>query len=297
MKKLLVFLLCAVMALSMMAPVFAADEKNHLSLDFEDLPEGNVTKPADKMYSSHPKTGTIEVVTFEGRKVLKFFHLGADAKSDPYFDFFDVNGSTGTLQSKQGASQQIIMEYDLYLESCTPEMMWNLVTSKEYPASLNGSNCFGDTGVIKGSDLGLYKYADINAENPPKPLFTFELKKWYKIAVAIDSAKDTYSIFIDGKLIIENVESTIKAKDAASPSTLRINYRSYDKGDATLYVDNIKVYDGTQPRGYVAPAPAPAVTAKPAVTPTAPQTFDAGILAVAAAAASLAGAVVLKKKK
>ena len=296
MKKLLVFLLCAMMALSMMAPAFAAEEKNLLALDFEDLPEGNVTRPADKMYSSHPKTGKIQVVSFEGKKVLRMDHISADAKSDPYFDFFYVNGSTGTLKANQGASQQIIFEYDLYLESCTPDMRWNLVTTKEYPASMAGSFAMGDTGVIKGSDLGLYKYADISADPPVKPLFTFQLKKWYKIAVAIDSAKDTYSIYIDGKLIVKDVESTIKAKDAESPTVLRVNYRSYAQGDATLYIDNIKVYDGTQPRDYVAPA----VTEKPAATtttPKAPQTFDAGIIAIVTAAASLSTAVVLKKKK
>ncbi len=42
---------------------------------------------------------------------------------------------------------------------------------------------------------------------------------------------------------------------------------------------------------------APAATQKPTTTPKAPQTFDAGIIAVVTAAAALAGTVVLKKKK
>ena len=42
---------------------------------------------------------------------------------------------------------------------------------------------------------------------------------------------------------------------------------------------------------------APAATTKPAATPTAPATFDAGIIVAAVAAVSLAGTVVLKKKR
>ncbi|MBE6561337.1 MAG: hypothetical protein E7662_09425 [Ruminococcaceae bacterium] len=295
MKKLLVFLLCAMMALSMMAPAIAAEEKNLLALDFEALPEGNISRPADKMYSSHPKTGTIKVITVDGNKVMEVARSAE--KADPYFDLFYVNGTTATLQSAQGASQQIVLEYDLYIKAACDAMQWSIGISKEYPASLAGSFVMGDTGVILG-DLGLYKYADIKADPRPAPLFRFELKKWYKVAVAIDSAKDTYSLFVDGKMVIEGAESTVKAKDAESPSVLRINYRTVEPaGEAAMYVDNIKVYDGTKPRGYVAPA----VTEKPAATtttaPKAPQTFDAGIIAIVTAAASLSTAVVLKKKR
>ncbi len=103
------------------------------------------------------------------------------------------------------------------------------------------------------------------------------------------------------------VNADLSADDVARPSNVTTNVVEVTKewwGTFTVRAFNLSVTptravtegDKTALRIYV-PKPAESVTEKPAVTPSAPATFDAGLIAIVAASVSLAGAVVLKKKK
>ena len=82
MKKFLALLICALMAVSMMAPAMAADEDIY-ALDFENVPLGSFKGTEDKITSANHKSGMIEVVEFGGSKVLRFYHKDTEKETDP----------------------------------------------------------------------------------------------------------------------------------------------------------------------------------------------------------------------
>ena len=82
-------------------------------------------------------------------------------------------------------------------------------------------------------------------------------------------------------------------KDKTATRSIAAVVESYSTNDAKLF-KNI-VLDSKEVK--LAAATTAATTKAPTTKPTAPATFDMGVIAMAAAAVSLAGTVVLKKKK
>lgn len=307
MKKFLALLLCALMAVSMMVPAMAADDDIY-ALDFEDVPLGSFKGTEDKITSANHKSGMIEVVEFGGSKVLRFYHKDTEKETDPYMNILE-NAKPNTVKD-YGAGQQLVLEYDLYFESATEDMLWKFLLSQEYPPSTDKvAWCFA--GIVKGDDLGVYAQEPDPEQKPaPEPAAHLTMGKWHKIAVALDTLNDEFSIYIDNKPVILN-SPYVETADAAYSCKLRIGYQGYAAGDSVAYVDNIKVYNGTEPRGLekapettaapvtTAPVTTAAPTTVPAAlsTPSAPATFDAGVLLAVAVSLSAAGVVIGKKRK
>ncbi len=74
---------------------------------------------------------------------------------------------------------------------------------------------------------------------------TIEPLKWVNIAVAMDLQKLIYDVYVDGKLVLEDIRFTNKTITAAP--LIRTNCNA-TTGTGTLLVDNIKVYEGKEPR-------------------------------------------------
>ncbi len=275
MKKLFALLLCALMAVSMLAPAMAAEE-NLINYDFEDFAEGAFTKTADGVTTGNKKSGEIAVVKFGDSKVLKFKHIGSDKNTDPYANFLE-NAKPGNV-TKYNGGQQLVMEYDIYFEEASAAMGWKLCLSQEYPDP-NGAVSWCETGFIRGADLGLYA-----SEAAEAPIMNLTLKKWHKIAVAIDTAKDVYSIYVDKKPVV--VDAPYLSDAGAQYTTkLRLSYVSHAEGDSVLYVDNLKIYNAAQPREVIKE------------TPKAPQTADIAVVLAAVSAVAASGAIISKKRK
>ena len=111
-----------------------------------------------------------------------------------------------------------------------------------------------------------------------------------RIAIAGLMALEPACIVLDEPTAMLDPQGRIEGTYAKQ---FRFGFAKNNVNEFTAYIDNVKAYGATQPRAVKAPA----ATTKPAVTPAAPQTFDAGIIVAAVAAVSLAGTVVLKKKR
>ncbi len=78
----------------------------------------------------------------------------------------------------------------------------------------------------------------------PNGSLTIPKNEWHTVSVYLNLQKSTVSVWIDGKLVRENFSLGVKMK------TLSM-WRLYLQGKGTegkFYVDNMKVYDGTEPR-------------------------------------------------
>ena len=275
MKKLLSLVLCALMAVAMLTPAMAAEE-NLIHYDFEAFAEGAFTKTADGVTTANKKSGEIAVVKFGDSKVLKFKHIGSSKDTDPYVNFLE-NAKPGNV-TKYNGGQQLVIEYDLYFEEACEKMIWSLCLSQEYPDP-NGAVSWCYTALVKGADLGLYA-----SEKAETPIMKLQLKKWYKVAVALDTAKDVYTVYLDKKPVIVEAPYTSDA-GAQYTTKLRVHYKGFAEGDAVTYVDNLKIYNAAQPREVIKE------------TPKAPQTFDAAVVLAVVSVVSASGVIVSKKRK
>ena len=307
MKKYLAFILCALMVLSMASIAFAAEE-NALEYDFEDDDEGDFIA-IDNSIKFYPKQGSVEVVKMDGSNVLKLNQVDfadVSGQMDCYADF--VAGGVSTW----GVETKYVLEYDVKFDKiCGPSMNWQICCSRETPAGAGTQ--FQQVGYFKGDGT-------ITATGIEEPVGTSEFHKWYKVAVAVDKDNKVMSLYVDGICLAKDIDYTVADNSAPESERIRTAFGSITAGDSAIaYLDNIKIYNATEPREVkqATPAPvttaapateAPVTTAAPATTTAAPvtaapaptttpaaKTADAAVVIALVAAITAAGAVVIKK--
>ncbi|MBE6931424.1 MAG: hypothetical protein E7463_14215 [Ruminococcaceae bacterium] len=270
MKKFLSLALCALMIFSAASSVFAADE-NVYATDFEDKDLGPVPTSLDA-YSIHstPKDGSIEIVEFDGDKALRINHPAKEAGYDNFSQLL-YNNAEGI--AKWGAKNQFVIEYDVYFEQACDDMTFHLGRAAGQGAT---GTAWLIPAYVKGSDLAVYV---TGIENPVTNL---KLKTWYTISLAYDLDKKVSSVYIDGVNYAKNMAF---ANDIVGPLVkyVRLAFNATIKGDCSAYLDNIKVYNATQPR-VIHEA-------------SAPQTADIAVVLAAVAAVAASGVIVSKKRK
>ena len=309
MKKILTFALCALMILSLSVSVFAAEE-NAFEYTFEDDFEGDFIA-IDNSIKFYPKQGNVQIVKFDGDLCAQINHTDYEDVSgqmDCYLDFVAGNVST------YGVESAYVLEYSVYFESMSEDMSWQIACSRETPAA---GTQFQDVGYFKGDGKIYAKTADGNQE-----VGTFETGKWINVAAAIDKGNAVYSLYIDGVCLFKDYDYTIADNSAPETERIRTAYQSF-LGDSVAYIDDIKIYNATEPRNIKVAEPtattAPATeapadtTAAPATTTAAPAataaqtsaapstgtataTADVAVVLAAISAIAASGAVVLKKK-
>ncbi len=272
MKKLLSLALCALMIFSAAATVFAAEE-NVYAIDFE-AKEVGVVGTAMDAYALHntPKNGVIEIVNFQGSKVLHINHKANEAAYGCFSQFL-YNNAEGI--AKWGTKNQFVVEYDLYFESTSDDMIFTLATGSGQGAT---GTAWLEPALIKGKDLSVF------IAGTEKAVTNLKLKTWYKIAVAFDLDKKVCSVNINGKSYAKDLPFSAFNADIVGPLVkfVRVAYAKNFKGDSAVYIDNAKVYNATAPRAY---------------TPSAPQTADIAVVLAAVSAVAASGVIVSKKRK
>jgi len=267
MKKFLSLALCALMIFSAASSVFAADE-NVYATDFEDKDLGPVPTSLDS-YSIHstPKDGSIEIVEFDGDKALRINHPAKEAGYDNFSQQL-YNNAEGI--AKWGAKNQFVIEYDVYFEQACDDMTFHLGRAAGQGAT---GTAWLIPAYVKGSDLAVYV---TGIENPVTNL---KLKTWYTISLAYDLDKKVSSVYIDGVNYAKNMAF---ANDIVGPLVkyVRLAFNATIKGACSAYLDNIKVYNATQPR-----------------EDSAPQTADIAVVLTAVSAVAASGVIISKKRK
>jgi len=307
MKKYLALILCALMVLSMASIAFAAEE-NAFEYNFEDDDEGDFIA-IDNSIRFYPKQGSVEVVKMDGSNVIKLDqtnYADSSGNMDNYVDF--VQGPVSTY----GVETKYVLEYDVKFDkACTEGMNWQICCSRETPAGAGTQ--FQHVGYFRGNGT-------ITATGVEEPVGTFEFDKWYTVSACIDKENKVFSLYVDGICLAKDLDYTIADNSAAESERIRSGFGNIPFGDnAIAYLDNIKIYNATEPRNVkqATPAPvttaapateAPVTTAAPATTTAAPvtaapaptttpaaKTADAAVVIALVAAITAAGAVVIKK--
>jgi len=305
MKKYLAFILCALMVVSMAASALAVD--NVFEYNFEDDDEGDFIA-IDNSIKFYPKQGSVEVVTFGGSKCIKLDQTGyvdSPNNMDNYVDF--VQGGVSTW----GVETKYVLSYDVYFETLEEGASWQITCSRETPAGAGTQ--FQQVGTFKGPNL-------ITVTGQEEPVATFETGKWIHVDTCVDKDNKVMSLYIDHVCIAKDVDYTIADNSAAESERIRSGFNNITVGaNALAYLDNIEIYNATEPRNVKQATPAatttaapateaPVTTAAPATTTAAPvtaapaptttpaaKTADAAVVIALVAAITAAGAVVIKK--
>ena len=280
-------------------------ENNIYSIDFESK-EGDLKASVDSYnFYAYPGNGKTTVVEFQGDKALYLNHTAAEKANSTYVQLF-YNEAEGI--AKFGCPNQFVVEYEVFFEKTHADMIFALSTMGCKDAA--GAVAWVEPYFVKGENLGLYA-----SNNSKTALRNLKLNTWYKISVAVDLEKQITSLYIDDEVVVKDLAFNKKIEGTYAKQ-FRFGFAKNNVNEFTAYIDSVKAYGATQPRVVKDAAPAettkapatttkapatttkaPAATTKPAATPAAPQTFDAGILVATVAAVSLAGTVVLKKKR
>lgn len=270
MKKLLSLALCALMIFSAASSVFAAEE-NVYAIDFESKDLGPAPSSVDAYsLACTPKDGAIEFVEFDGDKALFINHPAKEAGYDNFVQLL-YNNAQGIAM--WGTKNQFVVEYDVYFNEVCDDMTFHLGRGA-------GQGATGTAWIIpayvKGSDLSVYVPG---IENPVTKL---KIKTWHTVSLAYDLDKQVFSVYIDG---VNYAKNAAFANEIVGPLVkyVRLAFNATIKGDCSAYLDNIKVYNATQPR-----------VIKEA---SAPQTADIAVVLAAVSAIAASGAIVSKKRK
>ena len=261
MKKFLALVLSALMLSSAALAVAAADEKNVYENDFEKVTAGEITKLDGSSVNAVKKEGVIEVVKFDGDNAIRVHHKDTGNSHDPYVNF--VESSKG-MKTAYGVADQFVIDYDVYFESTSAEMKFQVACAR---IAGDGGNKFQHVAIISGEDLAF------TVTNEAAPAMNLKLKTWYTISAAFDMTKKVFSVYVDGVCLAKDVAYNADTAAATGEANLiRTAYQGFKAGDTVCYLDNVKVYNATEPR--VVKQATPAAPAVPAVANQLSLTID-----------------------
>ncbi len=131
------------------------------------------------------------------------------------------------INNMELTSQHVVFEQDIYLEEAHPtmEMMFR-EGNKAYVVLLRLNQ---EHQVVGDKD---------------ERTATLETNKWHRLSAAMDFENHLCDIYVDGVLVIEDLAFS----DILNRPTLWRIYVPQGEATGAFYIDNLSVYDGTEPR-------------------------------------------------
>lgn len=169
---------------------------------------------------------------------------------------FDVGKNTGYAETDIVTDNTYIRLDKTTKEKCMIQLGGNSA-SKYIVAQMDFSVANGTVrgSLIYGRDerakqmfydyVSLTANGEITAGYGGEVIGKVEKGRWTNVAAAIDFNELTYDIYINGKLKAENV--SIEEKTTTALPNVLAGFIAI-AGNADLLIDNVKVYDGTEPR-------------------------------------------------
>ncbi len=238
MKKFLALLLCLMTVISMTSiTAFAESWEWDFSYDvpgqhIEDMSPKFL--PIDGAFEGwhSPPDALITAEDQDGNTVAKFLHPARAGNG--YAMMFRCLRSGDTVAT---FGTSFVIQYDLYLdpagETANPDMILWFDSCK----TADGSWIIGGRVATDG----LYFAGDGTI------LGNIEFRKWVNIATAYDFVNQTYSVYLDGELVGENIPTGVTDTEI---SYHNISFGDHYDEEAVAYVDNLRAYSGSSPDDY-----------------------------------------------
>lgn len=151
-----------------------------------------------------------------------------NTSSQKYFDVGELqNANNGTVVS----GQDLILEQDVYLEESHPDMLLFYLGDNK---TMEGVDKTATLVEIVGNSL---KYGEQTT-----PISTGE---WHRISAAVHFSTHTYEIYLDGKIVYENLSFN---EDVALLCYWRTLIYESSTLNSVVHYDNMRIYDGIKPR-------------------------------------------------
>ncbi len=185
-----------------------------------------------------------------------YLNRSFDEDSTEVFNYFTLTPYDNTIEVKDNplSDSKYLHLVKLSSQSCRFVVKTGASASANIIAQADFStenDITTDARLFTGNDGYHYLRArtggDIFIPGINKVVGKISRYKWTNVAIAVNVSEATYDVYIDGELIEENVE--IQDKITPDFSTLGMALSSGNAGD--LCIDNIRVYDGTEPRDNV----------------------------------------------
>ena len=171
---------------------------------------------------------TIEESVFDGNKYIRLDKRGT---KQGYISY-----------SGNSSARYVVAQADFSTDRYTPSsQLFYLRDGNAYSMFCPLLNLAASTGRVT-TQTGLY-------------VCTIEPLKWVNVAVVTDCKDLTYDVYVDNKLVHEKVPFTNKTITAVPMFRTSVNATT---GTGTLLIDNLKTYEGKEPRELKEPAREPA---------------------------------------
>lgn len=175
-------------------------------------------------FSLVAKTGTVANWQAMEEGGTPYIHFVKTSESDTYGDL--------TIKAYDGLDKYIY-QADIYVVANQASIIFARANNdKASPSYSNLLYVSGSNGkLVAGSET----------------VGSIEFGKWVNIALAVDLLKETQSIYVDGKLIAENVPLH---NGGVVPKYFRVGFTSGSSTNSEYYLNKIKVYDGNTLRTF-----------------------------------------------
>ena len=151
-----------------------------------------------------------------------------NTSSQKYFDVGELqNANNGTVVS----GQDLILEQDVYLEESHPDMLLFYLGDNK---NVEGVDKTATLVEIVGNSL---KYDEQTT--------SISTGEWHRISAAVHFSTHTYEIYLDGKIVYENLSFN---EDVALLCYWRTLIYESSTLNSVVHYDNMRIYDGTKPR-------------------------------------------------
>ena len=297
MKKFLALFLCVIMAVSMIASAsaikptkeYAAAKDGDLlyTANFKDAAFAKLTADTTATFTPSSDGSSVTVKGTGSKDVANWWGVKLETLTA-------ANGEKYTITYKVKSNGTIGKNNSIGVGG-----LWSgAANDKFYHAygnygTVDAKGSTADRRIsisLAGSKMGDY---NTNVKNPD-----MDKNGFVSVKQEVDTAaKKVRSYALIGGKWVQTLEKDFKDFDAKKACMSVVIYSYYAVVDST--VKDFKIFKGIGlTDAQLNPVETTAATTKaPATKPTAPATFDAGIIAMVAVAASLSGAVVLKKKR
>lgn len=158
-------------------------------------------------------------ITWEEAEENGYLKVEKTTANDVYMD----------INNLQLTSQYVVFEQDIYLAQDHPKVLLYYLRDS----------------VTTGSDVnvGMLEIQNNQAELSGQTV-NLDSEKWHRVSAVMDFENCLCDVYVDGELAIEDAAFNESLKN---PSVWRI-YVSGGEDNGTFYSDNLRVYDGTEPR-------------------------------------------------
>ncbi len=195
---------------------------NDMSIDYEPEDESGL---ADKIYYKNQlnSSSSMSMTKLAKRNKIEFI----EENDGGFVRFTKETSDDAMIDMTIGqTTKRVIMECDVRFNKNIPETLFYMRdTTASAQVNVAPLTIKGDTVIAQGSSKQLRK------------------NTWYRVSLAVNIAKHTYAVYVDGECIAEGKEFNA---DFTNLSIWRIYVGGSSYG--TIDIDNLAVYGGSEPR-------------------------------------------------